>query len=88
MTFVFDGTTCHVYENGVSVGDVAIDECVDNNSPLVFGGASNAANALRLAHAEAYMRSTSRQGNRKSKLLQKKKLLNNQTKVKNRYESN
>ena len=44
MTFVFDGTTCHVYENGVSVGDVAIDKCVDNNSPLVFGGASNAAN--------------------------------------------
>ena len=44
MTFVFEGATCHVYENGVSVGDVAIDKCVDNNSPLVFGGASNAAN--------------------------------------------
>ena len=37
ITFAYDGTTCHVYENGVLRGDVTIDKCIDNDSPLVFG---------------------------------------------------
>ena len=37
ITFAYDGTTCHVYENGVLRGDVTITKCIDNDSPLVFG---------------------------------------------------
>ena len=37
LTFVFDGATCHVYENGMSVGDSSITACSDNDTPLVFG---------------------------------------------------
>lgn len=37
LTFVFDGTKCHVYENGVHKGDSNITACTDNDSPLVFG---------------------------------------------------
>ena len=41
LTFAYEGTTCHVYENGVLRGDVTIDKCIDNDSPLVFGDNSN-----------------------------------------------
>ena len=41
ITFAYDGTTCHVYENGVLRGDVTITKCIDNDSPLVFGDNSN-----------------------------------------------
>ena len=41
ITFAYEGTTCHVYENGVLRGDVTIDKCIDNDSPLVFGDNSN-----------------------------------------------
>ena len=37
ITFAYEGTTCHVYENGVLRGDVTITKCIDNDSPLVFG---------------------------------------------------
>ena len=37
ITFAYEGTTCHVYENGVLRGDVTIAQCIDNDSPLVFG---------------------------------------------------
>ena len=41
ITFAYEGTTCHVYENGVLRGDVTITKCIDNDSPLVFGDNSN-----------------------------------------------
>ena len=37
ITFAYEGTTCHVYENGVLRDDVPIAQCIDNDSPLVFG---------------------------------------------------
>ena len=46
LTFVFDGATCHVYENGMSVGDSSITACSDNDSPLVFGNNCDIASGL------------------------------------------
>ena len=37
LTFAFDGTKCHVYENGAFKGDSGITACVDNDCPLIFG---------------------------------------------------
>lgn len=43
VTFVYDGATCRVYENGVLRGTVAITSCVDNDAPLVFGNNTDVA---------------------------------------------
>ena len=43
ITFVYDGTTCTVYKNGIQTGWVVIDACVDNDAPLVFGNNCNVA---------------------------------------------
>ena len=43
LTFVYDGTTCTVYKNGVSTDSVSIYACIDNDAPLVFGNNCNVA---------------------------------------------
>ncbi len=43
LTFVYDGTTCTVYKDGVSTGSASIAACVDNDAPLVFGNNCNIA---------------------------------------------
>ena len=37
LTFVYDDTSCLVYENGEPVGTATINKTTDNNKPLVFG---------------------------------------------------
>ena len=37
LTFVYDGTTCRAYENGVPKDSATIAACIDNDSPLAFG---------------------------------------------------
>ena len=43
LTFVYDGTTCTVYKDGVSTGWASIAKCIDNDAPLVFGNNCNIA---------------------------------------------
>ena len=43
ITFVFDGTSCRVYENGVYVNTATITACIDNNGALTFGNNCNVA---------------------------------------------
>ena len=45
LTFVYDDTSCSIYENGVLVDAVTITKTVDNNKPLVFGNNPNIVNA-------------------------------------------
>ena len=37
LTFVYEGATCRVYENGVIKASRPVNACEDNNLPLVFG---------------------------------------------------
>ena len=37
LSFVYDGTSCRVYQNGALVGTSSIDAVTDNNAPLCFG---------------------------------------------------
>ncbi len=37
LTFVYDGTSCRIYQNGVLCGTSAISAVTDNNAPLCFG---------------------------------------------------
>ena len=37
LSFVYDGTSCHVYENGAFVQSVAVAPATDNDAPLCFG---------------------------------------------------
>ena len=40
LTFVYDETACHVYEDGASVGSATIAAATDNDAPLCFGNLS------------------------------------------------
>ncbi len=46
ITFVYDGTACRVYKDGVLKGSATIAACIDNNSPLVFGNNNDVASGL------------------------------------------
>lgn len=37
LTFVYEGATCRVYENGVLKASATVNACQDNDLPLVFG---------------------------------------------------
>ena len=43
LTFVYDGAVVRVFKNGVESDWTAIDPCVDNDAPLVFGNNCNVA---------------------------------------------
>ena len=43
LTFVYNGSTCTLYKNGVSTGWASIAACIDNDAPLVFGNNCNVA---------------------------------------------
>ena len=43
LTFVYNGSTCTLYKNGVSTGWASIAKCIDNDAPLVFGNNCNIA---------------------------------------------
>lgn len=37
LTFVYEGATCRVYENGVLKASATVNACKDNDLPLIFG---------------------------------------------------
>ena len=43
ITFVYVGTVCRVFKNGIETDWTTIDACIDNNAPLVFGNNCNIA---------------------------------------------
>jgi hypothetical protein len=43
ITFVYDGAVVRVFKNGIETDWTAIDACIDNDAPLVFGNNCNVA---------------------------------------------
>ncbi len=43
ITFVYDGAVVRVFKNGIETDWTAIDACIDNDAPLVFGNNCNIA---------------------------------------------